>query len=40
MDGIELPVTRHALSGDVNIAHQGRGDGAVDIILIPFHVAH
>ena len=29
MDGIELPVTRYALSGDVSIAYQVMGDGAV-----------
>jgi hypothetical protein len=30
MDGIELPVTRYALSGDVSIAYQVTGDGAID----------
>jgi hypothetical protein len=30
MDGIELPVTRYAPSGDVSIAYQVTGDGAVD----------
>jgi hypothetical protein len=41
MDGIELPVTRYALSGDVSIAYQVMGDGPLDIILVPgFHVAH
>ena len=27
MDGIELPVTRYALSGDVSIGYQVMGDG-------------
>jgi pimeloyl-ACP methyl ester carboxylesterase len=40
MDGIELPVTRYALSGDVSIAYQVMGDGPVDIILIPGFMSH
>ncbi len=40
MDGIELPVTRYALSGDVSIAYQVMGDGSVDIILIPGFMSH
>jgi pimeloyl-ACP methyl ester carboxylesterase len=40
MDGIELPVTRYALSGDVSIANQVMGDGPVDIILIPGFMSH
>jgi pimeloyl-ACP methyl ester carboxylesterase len=40
MDGIELPVTRYALSGDVSIADQVTGDGPVDIILIPGFMSH
>jgi hypothetical protein len=35
MSDFELPVTRYALSGDINIAHQTMGDGPVDIILVP-----
>ena len=40
MDGVELPVTRYALSGDVSIAYQVTGDGPVDIILIPGFMSH
>jgi pimeloyl-ACP methyl ester carboxylesterase/class 3 adenylate cyclase len=40
MDGIELPVTRYALSGDVSIAYQVMGDGPVDMILIPGFMSH
>jgi hypothetical protein len=40
MDGIELPVTRYALSGDVSIAHQVMGVGPVDIIMIPGFMSH
>jgi hypothetical protein len=40
MDGIELPTTRYALSGDVSIAYQVMGDGLVDIILIPGFMSH
>ena len=40
MDGIELPATRYALSGDVSIAYQVMGDGPVDIILIPGFMSH
>jgi hypothetical protein len=40
MDGIELPVTRYALSGDVSIAYQVMGAGPVDIILIPGFMSH
>jgi pimeloyl-ACP methyl ester carboxylesterase len=36
----ELPNTRYALSGDVNIAFQVMGDGPVDIILVPGIVSH
>jgi hypothetical protein len=41
MDGIELPVTRYALSGDVSIAYQVMGDGPGRYYSDPrFHVAH
>ncbi len=33
MSDFELPNTRYALSGDVNIAFQVMGDGPIDIIL-------
>jgi pimeloyl-ACP methyl ester carboxylesterase len=40
MDEFILPVTRYALSGDINIAYQTIGDGPVDIILVPGLVSH
>ena len=40
MDGIELPITRYALSGDVSIAYQVMGAGPVDIILVPGFMSH
>jgi class 3 adenylate cyclase/pimeloyl-ACP methyl ester carboxylesterase len=36
----ELPNTRYALSGDVNIAFQVMGGGPVDIILVPGIASH
>jgi hypothetical protein len=35
MNDFELPVTRYALSGDVNIAYQTMGDGPIDIMMVP-----
>ena len=35
MSDFVLPVTRYAQSGDINIAYQVMGTGAVDIILVP-----
>ena len=29
------PVTRHARSGDVNIAYQVLGSGAIDLVYVP-----
>jgi pimeloyl-ACP methyl ester carboxylesterase len=40
MNDFALPVTRYALSGDVNIAYQVMGDGPVDIIMVPGFVSH
>jgi class 3 adenylate cyclase/pimeloyl-ACP methyl ester carboxylesterase len=40
MGDFELPGTRYALSGDVNIAFQVMGNGPVDIILVPGIVSH
>src|SRR5271167_91686 len=40
MSDFELPVTRYALSGEVNIAYQTMGDGPVDIILVPGVISH
>jgi class 3 adenylate cyclase len=40
MNDFVLPVTRYALSGDVNIAYQTMGAGPVDIIMVPGLVSH
>ncbi len=40
MTDFTLPITRYALSGDVNIAYQVMGDGPVDIVLVPSTVSH
>jgi class 3 adenylate cyclase len=40
MSDFELPNTRYALSGDVNIAFQVMGDGPVDIILVAGIASH
>jgi pimeloyl-ACP methyl ester carboxylesterase len=39
-DASLLPITRYALSGDVNIAYQVMGDGPVDLIIVPGFVSH
>jgi len=40
LSDFELPVTRYAQSGDINIAYQVMGNGPVDIILIPGFISH
>jgi class 3 adenylate cyclase len=40
MSDFELPVTRYAQSGDINIAYQVMGDGPVDIIIVPGFISH
>ena len=35
MTDFELPNTRYAKSGDVNIAYQTMGEGPLDLILVP-----
>ena len=40
MNDLELPETRYALSGDVNIAYQVMGDGPIDMVLVPGIVSH
>jgi class 3 adenylate cyclase len=40
MTDFELPSTRYALSGEVNIAFQVMGDGPIDIILVPGIASH
>src|SRR5436305_212942 len=34
------PETRYAKSGPVNVAYQGMGDGAIDVVLVPGFVSH
>jgi pimeloyl-ACP methyl ester carboxylesterase/class 3 adenylate cyclase len=36
----ELPKTRYAQSGDVNIAYQVTGDGPFDVVYVPGFVSH
>ena len=40
MSDFELPVTRYAQSGDVNIAYQTMGEGPIDLIIVPGIVSH
>src|SRR5476649_391100 len=40
MNDFVLPVTRYALSDDVNIAYQTLGDGPIDLIIVPGIVSH
>ena len=40
MSDFELPVTRYAQSGDVNIAYQTIGEGPIDLIIVPGIVSH
>src|SRR6202021_4207992 len=40
MSDFEMPNTRYAQSGDVNLAFQVMGDGPIDIILVPGVVSH
>src|SRR6516164_7415667 len=40
MSHFELPTTRYAVSGDVNIAYQTMGDGPIDLVLVPGIVSH
>ena len=40
MSDFVLPVTRYALSGEVNIAYQTMGDGPVDIVLVLGLISH
>jgi pimeloyl-ACP methyl ester carboxylesterase len=37
---VEVPETRYAKSGDVNIAYQVTGDGAFDLVYVPGFVTH
>jgi pimeloyl-ACP methyl ester carboxylesterase len=40
VDDFVLPVTRYALSDDVNVAYQTMGDGPIDLIMVPGIVSH
>jgi len=40
MSDFELPVTRYATSGEVNIAYQTMGTGPLDIVMVPGFVSH
>lgn len=40
MNDLELPVTRYAQSGEVNIAYQTMGEGPIDLILVPGIISH
>ena len=40
MTDFDLPSTRYATSGDVNIAYQTMGDGPVDLIVVPGFMSH
>jgi class 3 adenylate cyclase/pimeloyl-ACP methyl ester carboxylesterase len=40
MSEFDLPVTRYATSGDVNIAYQTIGDGPIDIVIVPGSISH
>jgi pimeloyl-ACP methyl ester carboxylesterase/class 3 adenylate cyclase len=37
---VDLPDTRYAKSGDVNIAYQVTGDGPFDLVFVPGYVTH
>ena len=40
MNNLDLPVTRYAVNGDINIAYQVMGTGSLDIIIVPGVVSH
>jgi class 3 adenylate cyclase len=40
MNDFVLPVTRYAISGEVNIAYQTIGDGPIDILMIAGSISH
>ena len=40
MSDFELPATRYAQSGDVNVAYQTMGEGPIDLIIVPGIVSH
>jgi hypothetical protein len=40
MSPLDLPVTRYARSGELNISYQTMGDGPIDLILVPGITTH
>ncbi len=40
MNDTALPMTRYAMSGDVNIAYQVMGNGPIDIFFVAGSVSH
>ena len=40
MSPLDLPMTRYAQSGDLNIAYQTMGKGPIDLILVPGLTTH
>jgi pimeloyl-ACP methyl ester carboxylesterase len=40
MSPLDLPMTRYAQSGDLNIAYQTMGNGPIDLILVPGVTTH
>jgi len=40
MSTLDLPVTRYARSGDLNIAYQTMGDGPIDLVFVPGMITH
>ena len=40
MNDLVLPVTRYALSGDLNIAYQTMGNGPIDMVIVPGGWSH
>jgi pimeloyl-ACP methyl ester carboxylesterase len=40
MNDLDLPATRYAVSGDVNIAYQVMGTGPLDIVMVPGIISH
>jgi class 3 adenylate cyclase len=40
MSGPNLPTTRYARSGELNIAYQTMGDGPIDLIFVPGLITH
>ncbi|WP_027576478.1 adenylate/guanylate cyclase domain-containing protein [Bradyrhizobium sp. WSM1743] len=40
MSTLDLPVTRYARSGELNIAYQTMGDGPIDLVIVPGMITH